>query len=110
MRAARGAPAQRLTRTSRVARIAPVVAGAVADEALQIRVGGDSGPRERRVLRCGMDALELRAQRVHDLDVRALAEPAEVVPLARHPALEREQNSRAVVLHVEPVAHVAAVA
>src|SRR5206468_12682297 len=66
-----------------VDRIAPVVARAVGDEALQLRVAGDARARERRVARRRVDLLELGAQRVDDLEVRAFAEAAEIVLLDR---------------------------
>jgi hypothetical protein len=81
----RGLPAELLLRARGVDRIAAVVTRAVGDEALELCVAGDARARERRVVRRGVDPLELGAQRVDDLEVRALAEAAEVVLLARLP-------------------------
>jgi hypothetical protein len=87
------------------------VAGAVGHEGLEVAVGVDAAGAQRRVLAPpARSLLEGVADRVDDLEVGALAAAAEVVLLAGPPALERRQHPAAVVLDVEPVAHVAAVA
>src|SRR5262249_45753523 len=105
-----GAPAQLLPDARRVDRVAPVVARAVLDEGLAARVAGQAPRAEGGVLRRGPLAVENLAEPVHHLEVRPLVAAADVVLPARLSLPEREEDAAAVVLDVEPVADVAAVA
>src|SRR5580765_7796974 len=84
-----------------VHRIAQVVAGAVGDELDQVGVAA-AFPRAR--------AVERGAERAHHIEVAALALAADVVGLADAPLLEHQADRLAMVVDVEPVAAVFAVA
>src|SRR5262249_42878006 len=81
--------------------IAPVVPRPVLHE-------GDEPPA--RSLWRGRHLVEQVAERVDDVQVGPLAPAADVVRLPRLPAQEHRAERLAVIAHVEPVAHVEAVA
>src|SRR6185436_17574803 len=97
----RGLPAELGADLPGVDRVAPVVPGAIGDEALQRGVRGHAPRRERRVGPGGEQVLEDGAQPVDDLQVRPLVAPPDVVLLAEASALEHEEDAGAVVLDVE---------
>src|SRR3954466_4361924 len=90
--------------------VAAVVARAVGDEGLEVPVGGDAAGGGRGVAARRPLALQDVAEGVDDLQVGALAPSAQVVALARPAAPQNLQHPAAVILHVDPVADVAAVA
>ena len=66
---------------------------------------------ERRIVARGPGRLQRRAEAIDDLEVGALVVPADVVfRLPAGPRSSAEEDAGAVVVDVEPVAHVAAVA
>ena len=103
-------PGELLPDLRRVDRVAPVVAGAVGDESLEVRVGVLAGALQCVVLAGREPGFELGAQGVDDLEVRALAVAADVVLLAEHACFEHPQDAAAVVVDIEPVPDVPAVA
>src|SRR5271169_2290078 len=85
----------------------------VGDERLEIDVSPLALRRNLRNLRVlfgRVNALECRAERVDDLEVRPLVAAPDVVFASGRALLEDEEDALAVVFDVEPVAHVAAVA
>src|SRR5574342_1071964 len=88
-----GRPAQLTPRLRRVDGVAPVVAGPVGDE-----------PHQRSRL------AEEVEDAVDDVQVLPLVRPAQVVALAGLAPLQGRAEAGAMVLHVDPVAHVQAVA
>src|SRR5262249_47716861 len=105
----RGAPTELPREPGRIDRVTPVVAGAGPDEFPEVRVSAGSRHRESGIDRGWLDRLEGRADRVHDLEVGALVAGADVVAAAGRTLPRDEEQRRAVVLHVKPVAYVAAV-
>ena len=109
----RGAGAQPSSRADLrgVDRVAAVVAGAIRDEGLE--AGVDSSPCARRGPGCVRPAARRRAprrgRRTTCRFVRSLPPPMLYFSPGA-PLREHEQDAGAVVLDVEPVAHVAAVA
>lgn len=97
-----GLPAEFALELARIDGVAPVVAGAVGDVADLLFVGLAVGARAQFV--------EQRADGVDDLDVGLLVPAADVVGLAEPAGFEHAADGAAVVLHVEPVAHLHAVA
>src|SRR5262249_22123075 len=103
-------PAQLLPDARRVDRVAPIVAGAVLHERLELGVAREPARGEGGVLGRGPLAVEDLAEPVHHLQVRPLVAAANVVLAAPLPLPEREEDAAAVVFDVEPVADVAAIA
>ncbi len=90
--------------------VAPIVARAVFHECPEVGVGPQSPVPQRPIRSSRTLGFDGRAQRVHDLEIRALRIPAHVVLLARPPSAEHRQYGIAMIGDVEPVADVAAVA
>ena len=80
--------------------IALVVPGAVLDEADQALMWA--------IRRVGHQLVQQGTDRASDLDVGALAAPADVVGLARAPLRQGQAESRGMVFDEEPVTHVVA--
>ena len=95
-----GPPPELPTNLGGVDRIAPVVAGPVGHERLQRAAAGADGRQ----------FVEDVADQIDDLQVRTLVAAADVVLLTKPAGFERQQDTRAVIFDVHPVAHVAAVA
>ena len=93
-------PVEFLAHPRRVDRIAPVMAGAVGDETDQPLVRCRLGPA----------LIEQTADQPHDVEVLPLVAATDVVGLAQAPAPDHAFDAAAVVLDVQPVADVAAVA
>src|ERR1043166_1488473 len=79
--------------------VAAIVAGAIGDERLE-RAPGRA---------CGMELVDRVADSIHDFDVGPLVAAADIVLFADAPAREDQQQTGAVILHVQPIADVAAV-
>lgn len=82
--------------------VAAVVAGAILHVSDELRV--------RAMRRVGDKLIQQRAEGVDNVDVGALVVAADVVALADVALLERRDDSAAVVLNIEPVADLLAVA
>src|SRR5712691_7154941 len=95
-------PAELAAELCRIHRIAPVVAGPVGDKADEARV--------RPMGRGWRELVEEAADLGHDLEVGALAVTADVVALARPPANEDGMQRAGVILDIEPVADIVALA
>src|SRR5262252_5279792 len=91
-------PAELAANPGRVDRVPPVVSRPIRNERLEGAVVAASGaqPFER-----GADAVD-------DLEVRSLVAAADIVLFADAPLLQHEQQTRAVIVDVQPVADVAA--
>src|SRR3546814_7802997 len=85
-----------------VDRVAQIVAGAVVHEGDEAAAGLAAGTRPQLVHEI--------ADRLHHLDVAALAVAADVVALADAPPRQPGDQGLRVILHVQPVAHVLALA
>ena len=103
-------PAELGADLGRVDGVAAVVAGSVGNEGLQVAVSAKAARRERRVLRRRQNLLESGADALDGVDIRLLVLAAEVVLLSDPALLENEPDTGAVVLDVQPVAHVHTVA
>src|SRR5690606_1761292 len=95
-------PAELALDLARVDRVAAVVSGPVLHERDELVVA--------RATRARTQLVEDPADRADDLEVRLLVPPADVVRLAGLPRLEHAHERAAVVLDVEPVAHLLAIA
>ena len=94
----------------RIDGVAAIVARAVGDERAQVAVALDAPRGQRGIAGRRADRLERRADPVHDLEVRPLVARPHVVPTAGSARPQHQEQRGAVVLDVEPVPHVAAVA
>ncbi len=95
-----GTPAELRPNLRHVDRVAAVMAGPVPDVGDELAAAGDAAPRRERP-----DLVENVTYRADDLDIRPLGQSADVVDLARAAPLEHRADGRAMVAHVEPVAH-----
>jgi hypothetical protein len=95
------APAELPLEFRRVDRVSAVMAGPVGDEADRLPA---------RSPRRGIHGVEEVADRMYDVEVGALVAAAYIVGLADHAALEDECEGVRVILDIEPVTHVHAVA
>ena len=95
-------PAQLALDLARIDRVTPVMAGAVGDVGDLRGVAGTICP--------GPQLVQQRADRADDFDVGLFVPAAHVVGLAQLAGLEYPADRAAVVLDIEPVAHLHAVA
>ena len=96
-----GSPAQFLLQFASVDGVTPVVPGPVLDVGDLRGVAHTVGART--------ELIEQRAYGVHDLDVGLFVPAAHVVGLAQASGLQHAADRAAMVLHVQPVAHLHAV-
>ena len=100
-----GRPAELAANLASVDRVSAIVARPVRHECLQVAIARP--PFQRRVGSGRPQRLERVADAIDDLHVGPFVAAADIVALARAPLLEHEQNSGAMVVHVQPVADVA---
>ena len=103
-------PAQLAPDLARVDGVAAIVTRPVGHERLEGVVPSRGWDGEGGIRRGRQRGLQRGTETVHHVEIRPLARAPDVVLLPHAPLLQHEQEPRAVVLHVEPVAHLAAVA
>src|SRR5256885_1821431 len=96
----RRCPSELAADLRRVDRVAAIVAGAIGDELLQPSPALGAGPQR----------IDRVADAIDNLQVRSLVAAADVVLLSEPAGSKYGQQSRAVVVHVQPVADMATVA
>ena len=106
LKAVAGGPAQFSCDLGRIDRVAPVVARAIAHAGDQAGVGGSLGPQP----------IHQSADRFHHIAIGALTGAAVItgtthaIALAQPAAGGRQQQRLHVIFHVEPIAHIRAIA
>src|SRR5689334_9803829 len=90
-------------------RVTPVVAGAILYEFDQLRRVSSACRRTlgESLADSGVareDLVDVRTDRLHDVDVPALRVPAEIIRFADAPLLQHSLDTAAMIAHVEPVA------